>query len=76
MSMFNLLEHSDNYSKTSVSLWQCYRDKAVLSDAGALDNFPTNSASFKFKQKVTGKTENNGTKAVKIMVLLKYLNNL
>ena len=70
MSMFNLLEHSDNYSETSGSLWQCYRDKAVLSDVGALDNFPANSASFKFKQKVTGKTENNGTKILGVRILL------
>ena len=30
---------------------------------------------FKFKQKITGQTINNGTKNVDIMVLLKYLNN-
>ena len=27
MSMYNLTEYSDNYSKTSGSLWQYYRDK-------------------------------------------------
>ena len=26
MSMYNLIEYSDNYSKTSGSLWQYYRD--------------------------------------------------
>ena len=26
MPMFNLIEYSDNYSKTSRSLWQYYRD--------------------------------------------------
>ena len=31
--------------------------------------------SFKFKPKITGKTGNNGTKDVEIMVPLKYLNN-
>ena len=25
--MYNLIEYSDNYSKTSVSLWQYYRDE-------------------------------------------------
>ena len=30
---------------------------------------------FKFKQKTTGQTVNNGTKNVDKMVLLKYLNN-
>ena len=30
---------------------------------------------FKFKQKITCKTENNGTKDVQLMVTLKYLSN-
>ena len=34
-----------------------------------------NSASFKFKQKITGVTGANGTKYVEIMVPLKYLSN-
>ena len=32
-----------------------------------------NSISLKFKQQITGKTGNNGTKDVKIMLPLKYL---
>ena len=27
MPMYNLIEYSDNYSKTSESLWQNYKDK-------------------------------------------------
>ena len=27
ISMFNLIEYSNNYSKTSGSLWQYYRDE-------------------------------------------------
>ena len=27
MPMYNLIEHSDNYTKTSGSLWQYYRDE-------------------------------------------------
>ena len=27
MSMYNLIEYSDNYSETSASLWQYYRDE-------------------------------------------------
>ena len=34
-----------------------------------------NSTSFKFKQRITGHTENDGTKEVEIKVILKYLNN-
>ena len=37
--------------ETSGSLWQYYRNEPALTDAGTLDNFPGNSASFKFKQK-------------------------
>ena len=54
MSMYNLMKDSDNYSKTSASLWQYYRDQSALTDASTIDNFPGKSASFKFKQKVTG----------------------
>ena len=27
MQMYNLIEYSDNYAKTSGSLWQYYRDE-------------------------------------------------
>ena len=27
MAMYNLIEYSDNYSKTSRSFWECYRDE-------------------------------------------------
>ena len=75
MPMYNLIEYSDNYSKTKGSLWQYYRDESVLTDAGSLDGFPGNTALFKFKQKITGSTERCGTKAVQIMIPLKYLSN-
>ena len=35
MPMYNLIEYSDNYSKTR-SLWQHYRDELSLTDAGLL----------------------------------------
>ena len=66
--MYNLIEYSDNYSKTSRSLWQYYKDDPN-------DNL-ANSKSFKSKVKITGKTPNNGnTKDVEIIVPLKYLSN-
>ena len=43
--------------------------------AGDLDNFFGNSISFKSKQKITGSTGDDGTKAVQIMLPLKYLSN-
>ena len=73
--MYNLREYSNNYSKTQGSLWQYYRDKPALTDAGTINIFPGNSALFKFTQKITDKRGNNDTKAVKIMVSLKYLSS-
>ena len=68
MPMYNLIEYSDNYSKTSGSLCQYYKDDPN-------DNLE-DSESFKYKVKVTGKTPDNGnTKDVKIFVPLKYLSN-
>ena len=75
MPVYNLIECSDNHSKTLGSLWQHYRDEPALVDFGALENFAGNSASFKFKQKITGSTGDDGTKTFKIMVPLKYLSN-
>ena len=51
MPMYNLIEYSDNYSKTLGSLWRHYRDELTLTDADTIDNFTGNSVSFKFKQK-------------------------
>ena len=73
--MYNLIENSDNYSKTSGSIWQYYRDEPALNDDGTLANFSGNIPSFKFKQKITGLTGDDGTKNVETMVPLKYLSN-
>ena len=70
-----VIEYGDNYSKTSGSLWQYYRDEPALNDAGAIDHTSGESASFKFIQKITGKTDADGTKDAEIMVPLKYLSN-
>ena len=69
MPMYNLIEYSDNYAKTSGSLWQYYRDEP--------NNNLGDSQSFKSKIKITRKTPNNGNeKDIEIMVTLKYLSNL
>ena len=68
MPMYNLIEYSDNYSKTSGSLWQYYKDEPN-------DNL-ANSESFKSKVKITGSTPAGGnTKDVKIIAPLNYLSN-
>ena len=51
MPMYNLREYSHNYEKASGSLRQYYRHKPTLTNAGAPDNFPGNSASFKYNKK-------------------------
>ena len=56
MPMYNLIEYSDAYSKTSESLWQYYRDKPALDNNNNIIDFPANnnnSISFKFKQQMT-----------------------
>ena len=54
MLMYNLIEYSDNYSKTSGSLWQYYRDETFLDVNSAISDFPAddnNSALSKFKNR-------------------------
>ena len=55
MPMYDLIEYSNNYSKTSGSLWQYCRDERFLDDNGAIANFPpvhnNDSASFKLNKK-------------------------
>ena len=76
--MYNLIEHSDNYSKTSGSLWKYCEDiPAVNNDDNIVDfNGANVTDSFNFKTKITVQTENNGRiDNVEIMVPLKYLSN-
>ena len=49
MPMYNLLEHSKNYRKTTGSLWNYYRDKPS-------NRLSLNSESFKYKTSIAGKT--------------------
>ena len=66
MPMYNLIECSDNYSKTSGCLWQYQKDYPI-------DNI-ADSESFTYKVKITGKTPaDRNTKNVEIIVPLKYL---
>ena len=52
MPMYNSIEYSHNFSKTSDSLWQYYRDDP--------NNNIAESKSFKYKVKITGKTPADG----------------
>ena len=75
--MYNLIEYSDNYSKTSGSLWQYCKDIPALNNNGDIVDF--NGANitdlFDFNTKITGQTDDNGRINVEIMVPLKCLSN-
>ena len=75
--MSNLIEYSDNYSKTSGSLWQYCKEIPAVNNNGNIVNFDCANAtdSFSFKTKITGQTINNGIINVEIMVPLKYLSS-
>ena len=62
MSMYNLLEYSKNYRKTTESLWNYYRDDY------------SNSESFKYKTSFTGKTSENNASSTngKLVIPLKF----
>ena len=77
MPMYSLIEYSDNYAKTTGSLWQYCKDIPVLNANDEITHFAdaNTTDSFNFKVKITGQTGNGGTKDVEIMVPLKYLSN-
>ena len=75
--MYNLIEYSDNYSKTSGSLWQYCQNIPAVNNAGNIADFNSANAtdSFNFKTKLAGQTNNDGRINAEIMVPLKYLSN-
>ena len=77
MPMYNLIEYSDNYAKTTGSLLKYCEDIPARDNNNQIVNFAVNNLtdSFNFKVKFTGQTGNNGRKDVEIMVPLKYLSN-
>ena len=77
MPMYSLIEYSDNYAKTTGSLWQYCKDIPARNANDNIIVFDVNNVtdSFNFKVKFTGQTGNDGTKDVEIMVPLKYLSN-
>ena len=78
MLMYNLLEYSKNYRKTTGSFWNCYRDEPS-------DPISSNSESFKYKTSITGNTYNLvagnanydvtkvGKNETEVVIPLKYL---
>ena len=72
MSMYNLIEYSDNYSKTYGSLWKyCKEVPAVGNDRDIVDFNGANATdSFNFKTKITGQTNDDEIINAEIMVPL------
>ena len=73
--MYNLLEYSDIYSKTTGMLWEYYRDKPALNKNNVIIDFPAdgnNRNSFKFKQKITWQSNNDEMKNVGSIKISKY----
>ena len=53
--MYNLIEYSDIYLKTSGSLWQYYRDEPALDINDVITDFPANNYNEKKKFKLKKK---------------------
>ena len=72
MPMYNLIEYSDNYVKTTGSLWQYCKDLPARNANDEIIIFDVNNVtdSFNFKVKFTDQTGNDGTKDVEIIVPL------
>ena len=80
MPMYNLLEYSENYEKTSGSLFNYHRDEPSESGTGDGNNRISisieNSKSFDYKTKIVGSSAAGAEqKDVTIAVPLKYLGN-
>ena len=62
MPMYNLLEYSKNYRKTTGSLWNYYRDEPS-------NPFSSNSESFKYKTSITGDEKMQMMMVMKLIML-------
>ena len=79
--LYNLLEYSKNYEKTSGYLFNYYRDEPnkaeIANDNGAINITIRNSKSFDYKTEIIGDldTGEDEKEDVKIAIPLKYLGN-
>ena len=78
MPLYSLLKYSRNHRKATAILWNYYRDEPNNPPADNYNADPiTNSASFKYKNSITGKIPNNNNndnviKGVETIVALKH----
>ena len=62
MPMYNCIEYSKNYRKTTGSLWNYYRDEpksGLGGDDNKINYSIKDSKSFNYKTSITGKLEND-----------------
>ena len=73
MPMYNLLEYSKNYRKTTGSLFNYYRDEPNSGAVGNINYSIKNSEPFDYKTSITGKIEGNNVEKddIEIVVPLK-----
>ena len=70
MPIYNLLEYSKNYRKTTGSLWNYYRDEPNSSAAGNINYSIKNSKSFDYKTSITGKLEGSNVEKDDIEIVV------
>ena len=63
MPMYNLLKYSQNYSMTSGSLWNYYRDEVA-----AVDDYASDGKSFEYKTKIVQKPPERPERPGKIQI--------
>ena len=62
MPMYNLIKNRGNYSKTSGSLWEFYRDEPFMNNDDTISDSPpdnNNSALSKFKTRIAARIGND-----------------
>ena len=77
ITMYNLLEYSKNYRKTTGSSWNYYRNEPNSGAVGNINYSIKDSKSFDYKASITGKLEGNNVEKddAEVVVPLKYLSN-
>ena len=61
MPMYNLIEYSKNYSRTTGSLWNYYRDEPNSGAEEKINYYIIDSKSFDYKKRITERLGGNDT---------------